>query len=367
MKIYFFTKGDKTVASSRYRAYYVAEELNKLGFETEVYSTEGDKNLSQKNKSIYIKIFQRIKEFAKNINILLKLKKNDFVFAQRTVYQIEFVLLLLIIGFFKKAKIIFDFDDSIFIGHPIATKLLTKYSHSVIVGGHFLYDYACKYNKNTFLMPTSVRVMSDYTISDFNPQYKEKWNKKIDSEVNIGWIGRSEAHYHNLKILVPVFQKLSLTHKFSFICAGVSDEIILKKIFSLDNNNINVVLIKKEEINWADEKQIVNLIKNFDVGLMPLVLDDSTKGKCAFKAIQYMAIGIPVVASPVGEINYLINDGINGFMANSCDEWVEKLSYLIDNKSAREKIGREGRKTIEEKYSLEKNIDVVVRIITSKQ
>jgi glycosyltransferase involved in cell wall biosynthesis len=186
----------------------------------------------------------------------------------------------------------------------------------------------------------------------------------MSSDINIGWIGRSEAHYHNLKILIPVFQKLSITHKFSFICAGVSDEVILKNFFSLDNNNINVVLIKKEEVDWTDEKQIVDLIRKFDIGLMPLVFDDSTKGKCAFKAIQYIALGIPVVASPVGEINYLINDGINGFTANSCDEWVRKLSYVIDNKSAREKIGMEGRRTVEEKYSLEKNINIIVKILT---
>ncbi|MDD4214679.1 MAG: glycosyltransferase, partial [Bacteroidales bacterium] len=91
--------------------------------------------------------------------------------------------------------------------------------------------------------------------------------------------------------------------------------------------------------------------QEFDIGIMPLPDDEWSRGKCGFKGLQYMALGIPAVLSPVGVNTEIVQDGVNGFLAANDEEWIEKLSLLIESPDLRKKIGLNGRKTIVEKYS----------------
>ena len=101
---------------------------------------------------------------------------------------------------------------------------------------------------------------------------------------------------------------------------------------------------------WKLDSELEEL-RTIDIGIMPLTDDEWSRGKCAYKALLFMSLGIPVVASPVGMNREVIKDGINGFLANSDDKWFEKLSWLIDDKQLQFRIGMAGRKTVEEKYS----------------
>ena len=85
---------------------------------------------------------------------------------------------------------------------------------------------------------------------------------------------------------------------------------------------------------------------------MPLPDDAWAKGKCGFKGLQYMALEIPTIMSPVGVNTEIIDDGKNGFFATTDDEWFEVLCKLIDDEQLRKTIGKEGRKTIVERYSV---------------
>ena len=88
---------------------------------------------------------------------------------------------------------------------------------------------------------------------------------------------------------------------------------------------------------------------------MPLPNDEWSKGKCGLKGLQYMGMAIPTVMSPVGVNTDIIDDGENGFLADSEDEWVDKLSQLIEDKMLRTRIGISGRKTVVDNYSVEAN------------
>ena len=99
----------------------------------------------------------------------------------------------------------------------------------------------------------------------------------------------------------------------------------------------------------------VSLFNTCDIGVYPLTDDEWTKGKCGFKAIQFMACGVAVVASAVGVNTEIIQDGVNGFLASSEDEWVEKLTRLAEDPQLRRRMGEAGRQTIEERYSLSVN------------
>ncbi len=87
---------------------------------------------------------------------------------------------------------------------------------------------------------------------------------------------------------------------------------------------------------------------------MPLPDDEYSRGKCGFKLLQYMALGIPSIASPVGVNQEIIQNGSNGFLASSNEDWVDNLSLLIENKEMRYSIGMNGRRTVENQYSLKK-------------
>ena len=120
--------------------------------------------------------------------------------------------------------------------------------------------------------------------------------------------------------------------------------------------------IETEFKTWRLNEEL-NDLRSFDIGIMPLLDDEWTRAKCGYKIIQYMAVGKPVVASPVGVNREIIQDGINGFLAQGQQEWENILSELIHTPSLRAEIGRRGRETIKQKYSLKVNAPKVLSII----
>jgi glycosyltransferase involved in cell wall biosynthesis len=116
-------------------------------------------------------------------------------------------------------------------------------------------------------------------------------------------------------------------------------------------------------IKWCKETELSELSR-FDVGIMPLPDDQWSRGKCGLKGLQYMALEIPAIMSPVGMNTEIISDGVNGFLAGSDEEWVKKLSFLIDSKPLREKIGRKGRETVVARYSVSSQKDIYNRVLS---
>ena len=112
---------------------------------------------------------------------------------------------------------------------------------------------------------------------------------------------------------------------------------------------------------WALEDENSDLQDiDIDWRLYPIT---NAKGKCATKLLQYLSVGIPVVSSPVGVHNEIIREGINGLFAASIKEWIEKIDFLIKDRSSRERMGLEGRKTVESSYSLKANIPKFINVI----
>jgi glycosyltransferase involved in cell wall biosynthesis len=109
--------------------------------------------------------------------------------------------------------------------------------------------------------------------------------------------------------------------------------------------------IPKTILPWSEETEAAD-VHRFDVGIMPLPDGPFEKGKCGYKLIQYMAAGIPVVASPVGINSQIVEHGINGFLASSESEWAQALEYLRDNPEERKRMGIAGRKKVETEYDL---------------
>jgi len=345
MTIHFFTKGDANAGSSRQRAFLVAEELNKKGIKALVHWPP-----------IYLISQTRWPKKFKLLIVILasifSVKKEDIIYLQRTIYNKFFFTLIVFYKSFLGRKMIFDFDDAIYLHSFFKTKVLTKLADIVIVGSYALADWAKKYNKNVYIIPTSISFATYEKYSNF----KRKQNKKFI----IGWIGYAPVHYENLKILKPVFEELLKQGlRFKFILVG---SLGSQKIYSLFKiNGLDVKFI--DSLNWSDQEAIPKMIQNFDTGLMPLVNTEWNRGKCAFKSLEYMACGVPVIVSPVGESNYLIKDGINGFLANSPEEWSSKIKMIYNNPELIKRIRKKAQETIKEKYSYEANILKLIEIL----
>lgn len=242
--------------------------------------------------------------------------------------------------FAKRSRLIFDFDDSIwlqqvsegnkrlaFLKNAGKTKEIIRAAHLVIAGNEYLASYARNYNPRVIIIPSTIDT-DKYTA------------KEIVAKENIviGWSGSFStiAHFESAVEALQVL-KNKYGNRLSFIVIG-------------DPTYYNEPLSIKG-LPWNATTEVEDL-HHFDIGIMPLPDDEWTRGKCGMKGLQYMAAGIPTVMSPVGVNKEIIQDGGNGFLASSTEDWVEKLSLLIDSLELRIKFSINGRKTVEEKYSV---------------
>jgi glycosyltransferase involved in cell wall biosynthesis len=113
---------------------------------------------------------------------------------------------------------------------------------------------------------------------------------------------------------------------------------------------------------WRPDTEVEDL-RAFDVGLMPLPDDEWSRGKCGLKALQYMALGIPPVVSPVGVNTTIVRDGVNGFYARTEGEWVDRIALLLSDPGLRRALGQEARKTVENSYSARVHAPRVAQVL----
>lgn len=246
-------------------------------------------------------------------------------------------------------KLFFDFDDAIvFTDYGVIKKTRQKKfirimanTDFVIAGNTYLQQLAIKYRQpimRSFKNNNSndqclVKVLA--TPIDLS-RYEQK-NYQRKDKITIGWIG-SRITLPYLEAIKPALEKLG--EKYSnLVLKIVADEFI------------ECETLMVEKIRWTAENEISDL-QDMDIGIMPLDDNSWTRGKCSFKLLQYMAVGVPVVCSSVGMNKDVVTDGINGFWAANKEQWVQQLSILIEDEALRERMGNLGRKRIEEEYNV---------------
>ena len=242
---------------------------------------------------------------------------------------------------------IYDFDDAFFLKYrqgrlgvlrPILGSKFDKIiagAAAVTAGNSFLTHFAQEFNSNVNLLPTVVDTM----------RYKPA-ARSLNAEFTVGWVGsHSTAPY--LAALVEPLAQLAKEGPVRLVVVG-----------GLAPTIPGVVV---ESIAWNEATEIQQ-INCFDVGVMPLTDDNWARGKCAFKLIQYMACGVPVVASRVGA-NVDVVTPHCGFLVENTEGWLSALRALRDDAPRRTQMGVAARMRIEEEYSLERNLPVLTRVI----
>lgn len=340
--IYFVVPSTPGISpGQRFRFEHYLDFLRQNGYKTRIssfYSLNGWKSLYQpgnkfrKIRAVLAGLFRRVAD-------LFRIPFYDYVYLYREAAPIGPPFFEWVIASVLRKKIIYDFDDAIWI--PVSSEYnkaasglrnfgkvekICRWSYKVSVGNAFLGSFASKYNSKVLLIPTVVDTENGH-------------NRLQDQDTNapaIGWTGTfSTLPYLNM--VLPVLQRLQEKYPFTFYVIADKDPLLALKHYRF--------------IRWSRDNETADLL-HFHIGLMPLHDDEISRGKCGFKAIQYMALGIPAVVSPVGVNSIIVKDGVNGFVCDQEAGWEQALETLLRDSGLRQKMGLAARQQIVDHYSV---------------
>lgn len=326
MKILFLTNYYREGPSSRYRSFNYKNFFEKMGIETDykplMYEGYVKSLYTGIKNSTLKKVICIIKRM---LFVIFRKKKYDHIVIETELvkylpYFIEKMLL-------KNISYSLDFDDNPklqYVNSKIYRNKIENLCNKAkfVTVGNSWYFKELK-GENLEYLPTVIDI----------EKYNKKENYKNDKSIRIVWIGSKSTEFY-LKIIQGVIVELSKKHNIIFKIIGGN----------LENSKINI-----EAVEWREETEVKNILES-DIGIMPLNDTYLEKGKCGFKLIQYMACGLPVVASPAPANKEIILNNENGFIAYNENEWFYYLEKLIENADLRERLGNNARKRVEEYY-----------------
>lgn len=343
MKILFLAMGTEILASSRTRVYQYLPHLKKNKIKYKVINRDPGWYIQslmsghtgfRRGFETLIAGFYRVLQI---LRFLFLAPFYDVVFIQKVLLPLpvqDFIR-------FLNKNIVFDFDDAIYSKdipsfhgrgkekadiRDIRLRHQFKISKSIVIENKYTGKYASQYNQNV------VAITGPIDADHYYPRPEEP----EDKEVIAGWVGSPPTTLY-LKPLYNVFKKLTQKYpELKFIFIGAAE---------LKIEGVNLAIKK-----WVLDTEVADL-QELDIGIMPLPDDEWTRGKGGYKLLQYMAIGIPCVASPVGINTELVQEGLNGLLAKNEEEWIDKLSRLIEDKELRQEMGKKAREIAVERYS----------------
>ncbi|WP_300598770.1 glycosyltransferase [Niabella sp.] len=329
--------------SQRFRVEQFFPTLNEnfISYDIAPFLDEKTWNFLYKKGGAIQKVYGIMAGYIRRWRILFKLHRYSVVFIHREAAPLGPPVFEWLIAKVWKKKMIYDFDDAIWIPNTSAENKkmnvlksfwkipkICKYA-SIVFGGN---DFLCAFAKES----GAKQVCYLPTVVDTEDRYEKIKSQHADIGITIGWTG-SHSTLKYLDLIVPILKRLETEYEFSFVVIADKDPVIPLKNYMF--------------IPWKAPTEIEDL-KTIDIGLMPLTNDKWSEGKCGFKLIQYMALGIAAVASPVGVNKTIISNGYNGFLCEDSDEWYIALEKLVKDVSLRRTICENGRKRIEQKYSV---------------
>jgi len=270
-------------------------------------------------------------------------------------------------------KLVYDLDDAIMLDstgqkdnrRERRFRNMMRSADLVICGNLYLQDRAAQFAENTVHLPTGID--TDTFSPEFHnptlPFFKgEGRGEGVEFEetqpVTLGWTGSSSTNRY-LNELFPVFLKFGNRIQLKILSDSEND---------FDYDKLGEVPYRF--VCWKSEIE-VDEARTFDIGLMPLPENDWTKGKCGFKAIQYLSLGIPAIVSPVGVNCEIVRRGVHGFHAKTNAEWAKSLEMLIVDEALRDRMGTAGREHVKRNYSVKilsvKMIEVLKKLHSTRK
>jgi glycosyltransferase involved in cell wall biosynthesis len=293
--------------------------------------------------------------FGRRIAHLLAAPSYDFVFVHREAAPLGPPIFEWLLTKVLRKRLIYDFDDAIWLANTSeANKIAAsfKWHHKVdsicrwayknSCGNSYLAAYARQFNPRVIINPTTI---------DTVHLHNQLRDQLASGPLVVGWTGT----HSTLKYLLPIVPVLAQLE-----AEGVTFEF---RVISNKPPEFDQPLRSLRFVPWQKATEIPDLL-NFHVGLMPLEDDKWAQGKCAFKALQYMALGIPALVSPVGMNTEVVQDDYNGYICNEATDWHYHLRQLLTDAGHRQAIGQAARETIEQRYSVASNTPNFLKLFT---
>lgn len=287
------------------------------------------------------KLWNLIAGFIKRGFVLGRISHYDIIFLHREASPLGPPIFEWLITKVLRKKVIYDFDDAIWLPNTSAqnhiasffkwhskTSSIIAWSYGISCGNGWLATFAANYNRNVKVIPT--------TIEDSWLQLPIKVHSN-DNSVRLVWTG-THSTLKYLNEILPVLDDLHEEIRFDFLLISNHKPPWSREYLRFEY--------------WSKEKETQQLMQG-DIGLMPLKDTDWEKGKCGFKAIQYMALGIPPVVSPVGVNTLIVEHDSNGYLCETSQDWRKFLKILISDAARRSEMGKNARKKIRNNYSVE--------------
>jgi len=334
MKILLLARYGQLGASSRLRYFQYIPYLQSQGIDVEPAVLFDDTYVSGLMRTGRRSLIALMAAYLRRFRQLSRLKKYDLIWME---YEAFPWLPYWIERLFLKAHVpyVVEYDDAIFhrydlhasawVRRILGNKIpdLMRRSRLVIVGNDYLAARAERAGAARI-----VRIPTAIDMDRYVPENKD------GGDFTVGWIG-SPITVPYLEIIKPALIRLAASGPLKLRVIGAE---------APQWPGVDAI-----SIPWSEESE-VHQINKFDVGVMPLPDEPWERGKCGYKLIQYMACGKPVVASPVGANSTIVEAGMEGFLADSVEEWVNHLQNLRDDKALRETLGQAGRAKVEKDY-----------------
>lgn len=328
--------------SSRYRIHQFVNPLLEFGIQLSVQSimTPNVYKVRMNGQKLGINGYLSLSKTMLIRVILTIFSRPDAIILHREFMP---VVRTLAHWFFSKVvhvPVIYDFDDAVFTEFQIDD--LIRVATAITPGNQFLADYVNSVNPSsrTRIIPTVVD--TDY--------YQPQPEKFLSSQIVIGWIGTESSYKRYMSPKLDFF--VNIAKRFNAVIHVIGPITIQNDV---ENKGAQFL-----QWSLATER---DHMKAFHVGVMPLFNDQYTKGKCAFKIVEYGAYGIPSVASSVGANIDVVVQGETGFLVDTDEDWKDALIKLITNPELRATMGAKARDRIVERYSLQSQVTVWAELI----
>jgi len=341
--------------SQRFRFEQYLDTLTKAGYsiETQSFLTIGGWKVLYQRGQVARKAWSLLVGLVRRCGLFIgPIQRADTVFIHREAAPLGPPLFEWVIARLFRKRVVYDFDDSIWLPNTSdenrfvsrlkwhsKVKSICRWSTIVSAGNQYLANFAKNYCSQVIINPTTVDTRQHV------PSVKDNDQQKM---ITIGWTG-THSTLRYLRDLESVFLKLENTFP-----SAIQFMVIADRRPQLHVKNMVFV-------HWSKDTEVSDL-QQLDIGVMPLVDDAWSQGKCGLKALQYMSLGIPTVASPVGVNSEIIKDGVTGYLCETPESWLDRLSALIQDTALRKKMGKAGRVQIERNYSIESNRSVFLSI-----
>lgn len=345
----FYAIGDDITPSTRFRVLPWIHYLRQAGWQVRFYSLP---SLKGGRFSGVLELFwQGIVRYFQ----LLQASHYEVIIVQKGLTPARFRWLT---EFFLKLNIpyLYDFDDAVYVEAPILLpkalrwlqeeqepERLIRNASSVVAGNSHLAGHVFKMNVPCAVVPTPIDT------EEYVPQENPAEEKKV-----IGWSGSVSTNFYVNDIL-PVLQKLGEKHRFDFLVISNN----LQGIHLPEGLSFGFKFIPWSPCSAAED------LRKMTLGIMPMTEDEWARGKCGIKALLYMSVGLPVIVSPIGVNKEIVEPGKNGLWATSEEEWEKALGTLLADTGLCRSLGREARKTVEERYSVKFCAPLFVREVES--